>query len=190
MEWTTVKGFSDYEVTKCGRIRKKDTFINVDGWKPYFRKGKELKFTYDKDGYLKTALRKDGKRYYLRVHRIVANTFIPNPHNHPVVNHKNGIKDDNAVENLEWCSFSYNTKHGFDVLGRDGQNGGQNIPVIKIDPDTGGEIQRFDSMVEAGENVGVTNITISACVNGRLRTAGGFKWIRASEGVSTIEKAE
>ena len=190
MEWETVKGFVDYEATKCGRIRRKGGIVAPKGMTPYFLKGKELSFSHDRYGYLKTALRKGGKRHHKTVHRIIAETFIPNTRNYPVVNHKNGIKDDNRVENLEWCSFSYNTRHSFRVLGRKGQNGGQNVPVIKIDPNTGQELGTYNSMTEAGKNVGVTNITISACINGRLKTAGGYRWIRASEGVSTIEKVE
>jgi hypothetical protein len=190
LEWTTVKGFEDYEATECGRIRRKDKVITRDGHKPFLMRGKELEFTFDKDGYHKTALRKHGKRHYFRVHRIIADTFIPNPNNLPIVNHKNGIKHDNQVDNLEWCTYSENVIHGFEVLGRVGYNGGQNVPVLMIDPISGKVLNRFESMLEAGIHVGVTNITISACVKGRLNTAGGYKWVRASEGVSTIEKAE
>lgn len=70
-----------------------------------------LKQRINKDGYLTVCL--SNKCYYkpVTVHRIVAKTFIDNPNNYPVVNHINGIKSDNRVENLEWCTSEYNTKH-------------------------------------------------------------------------------
>ena len=60
----------------------------------------------DKDGYLKVCLSKDGKYYVRSVHRLVAEAFIPNPDNLPVINHKNEDKQDNRVENLEWCTYT------------------------------------------------------------------------------------
>ena len=68
----------------------------------------------DSTGYLQFSYRNNGKRYYKRVHRIVAETFIPNPLDLPQVNHKDGNKLNNCVDNLEWCNNSQNTQHGYD----------------------------------------------------------------------------
>lgn len=65
-------------------------------------------------GYLQVKLSKGGKWYYRRVHRLVAEAFIPNPNNLPQVNHINGDKTKNEVDNLEWISNKNNTQHGYD----------------------------------------------------------------------------
>lgn len=73
---------------------------------------------YDKDGYRRmNYVNPDGSETTMRVHRMVAETFIPNPVGSPVVNHKNNIKDDNDASNLEWVNISYNTKYGYEVGG-------------------------------------------------------------------------
>jgi hypothetical protein len=85
-------------------------FINSDG-KIKNKKGQLLKVEISKEGYYRVTLSKDGKCVKYLLHRIVAIQFIPNPENKPQVNHKNGIKSDNRVENLEWCTRSENEKH-------------------------------------------------------------------------------
>lgn len=65
--------------------------------------------------YKKVALSKKGRTYYFRIHRLVANVFIPNPNNLPQVNHKDGDKFNNCVDNLEWCTCSDNIKHAYSI---------------------------------------------------------------------------
>lgn len=87
---------------------------------------KALKVLLNKKGYPQVRLYKDKKSHMFRTHRIVAQVFIPNPNNFPEVNHKNGKKIDNRVENLEWVTSSSNTQHSFNVLGRIGLRGNKN----------------------------------------------------------------
>ena len=138
-EWKIIKDFPNYEVSTLGRIRK-DNYI--------------MKFPNDKDGYLKTALRNENGRRYFRVHRIVAETFLENPEKKPVVNHKNGKKDDNKLSNLEWCTISENTKHGFRVLNRKPVHS-TSIPIKLINIETN-EVLYFKEMTEAGVYLGTT----------------------------------
>jgi len=107
--WKSSISFPKIEVSKEGRVR---TWHN--SWSRYVIKTPRL----DKDGYEIISTRKnDGSSTSVRVHRLVAEAYIPNPENKPVVNHLNGIKNDNRVENLAWATISENTQHGYDILG-------------------------------------------------------------------------
>ncbi len=106
-EWRKVKGFENYECSSLGRLK---TF----NWK---NKGLEriMKPAKDKSGYLRTVLvDSEGKHNTVKVHRIIAKTFIDNPEGKEEVNHKNGVKTDNSVVNLEWATRQENIQHCID----------------------------------------------------------------------------
>lgn len=84
---------------------------NEDGFIFSYYSNRYLKGVADKDGYLRVTLHKDKKQYNRTVHRLVLSAFIVNKTNKPEVNHINGIKDDNRLSNLEWCTASENSKH-------------------------------------------------------------------------------
>lgn len=100
-----------YQISSIGNIRSLNRPVKARGDKISIKKGKILKPLFDKDGYLHIGLYKEQKGYFRRLHRLVALAFIPNPENKPLVNHLNGIKDDNRVENLEWCTQQRNMQH-------------------------------------------------------------------------------
>ena len=111
-----VKGYEGYyEVDQFGRIYSVDRVISVnDNGRQYEKplKAKQMKQTIHSKGYKTVSLTKDGKTKCMFVHRIVAEAFIPNEENLPMVNHKDEDKTNNFVENLEWCTASYNRTYG------------------------------------------------------------------------------
>jgi hypothetical protein len=129
-------------VTRDGRVRAWH-----NSWKRYVEK----KPRYDKDGYkIISTRRDDGRSTTVRVHRLIAEAYIPNPENKPVVNHKNGIKDDNQVENLEWVTVSENTQHGYDVLGNISAKSQRMLLYIDEKP-----FSTYDSINKACKIIGI-----------------------------------
>lgn len=111
-----VNGYEEYyEVDQFGRVYSVDRVVSVkDNGRMYDKplKGKQIKQSVHTKGYKIVSLTKDGKTKTVFVHRIVAEAFIPNTENLPMVNHKDEDKTNNFVENLEWCSASYNRTYG------------------------------------------------------------------------------
>lgn len=109
--WKPIQGFEDcYEVSNLGNVRSLDRYIYCKSkTKPNLFKGKILKQRFDKYGYLTVNLKKSQKSHIKKVHRLVALAFIKNPNNCDNINHIDGIKTNNIISNLEWCTPSYNT---------------------------------------------------------------------------------
>jgi hypothetical protein len=105
--WKVIEDFPEYAVSTLGQVKRIQQSYN----KP---RGKLLRPALTKDGYLRVSLSKNKKHKSLLVHRLVALAYIPNPDTLPEVNHLNGIKTDNSVENLEWCTHKRNMRHAED----------------------------------------------------------------------------
>lgn len=135
-------------------------------------------------GYLSVTLLKDNKQLTKQVHRLVAETFIDNIDYKPIINHKNGIKIDNNVNNLEFCTASENNKHAYrlgirKVTKKQKESGKLRRKSINQYNKEGKFIKQWVSIKEAEQNLGIRNI--SSCCKGTYETAGGYIWKYANK---------
>lgn len=131
MEWKQINNYESYLVSSDGRVKSID---RICGKRKGIVKGKIMNGGLTK-GYCSVVLHNVVSKKGMYVHRLVAQAFIPNPNNLPQVNHKNGIKTDNRVENLEWISISDNHLHSYKYLNRTRpDNSGMNNPNRKLTP--------------------------------------------------------
>lgn len=114
--WKYINGFEGYyQVSNLGRVKSKDRLLNGKLFLGRIKKTCETSKRNGRQGYLCTRIKGiDGKSHCLYIHRLVAETFIPNPENKPTVNHIDGNKHNNNINNLEWCTYGENNKHAID----------------------------------------------------------------------------
>ena len=154
--WKDIKGYEGlYQVSNLGRVYS-------------LTSKKVIKPHYNNSGYLKIDLYKDGNGKRFLVHRLVAETYLPNPNNYPQVNHKDENKTNNCVSNLEFCDRKYNIRYG---TGHDRAAEKVKKAVFCI------ELNKvFKSITEASEVMGICLQCISSCCRGKNKTAGGYRW--------------
>ena len=171
--WKDVPGYENlYQASNLGRVKSLDKKIKTYNGGYYIRKGKILKQMKNYQGYMRVHLLKNGISKTTPVHRIIANTFINNINNYKEVNHKNEIKDDNRVENLEWCTREYNNRYGTAIKRRT-EKISKKVNQYKLD---GEFIKTWNSMREVERVLNIKNQLISLCCLGKRNKAGGFKW--------------
>ena len=131
------------------------------------------------NGYLYIKIVRDKKHHHIKIHRIVADAFIPNPYNLPQVNHKDGNKLNNNVNNLEWCSCSQNIKHGFD------NNLYKKRPALprKINQYDlkGNFIKTWDKIKDIEKEYSVSHTAIRFCCLEKIKTCKSYIWRYADE---------
>ncbi len=153
-------------------------FVVTNDGKVLDSKGNEVVYYLNEKGYRRVCLMWDEKRRWLKVSRLVAIFFLPNPENKPTVNHKDGNRQNDNITNLEWNTWSENHKHSFKELGRK-PSGGLSKDKEKCINQLSKQntiINTFCSINEASRKTNISLSNISLAVNGKRKTAGGYIW--------------
>jgi len=112
--WKDIKGYEGiYQVSNLGNVRSVDRTLRGNSGRVRFYNGQPTT-QYEIGGYLHVCLSKNGTPKHKKVHRLIAIAFVPNQNNKPFINHINGIKTDNSIENLEWCTAKENIAHAWE----------------------------------------------------------------------------
>lgn len=116
--WVSIKNNPNYQISNLGNVKSLNNYKRKDN--------KILSPSLSKSGYYHIGIKKDKKRIYYTIHRLIAIHFIENKENYKCVNHIDGNKLNNSIENLEWCNHSYNNKHSYDKgLNKNNENHGR-----------------------------------------------------------------
>lgn len=110
--WKPISGLPNYHVSNTGKVKSLSRIAD-NGWRKRKTNTRILKNYVQKNGYVVVGIFDGKKLQTKKLHRLVAQEFIPNPENKSTINHKNGIKTDNRLDNLEWATHSENTIHAF-----------------------------------------------------------------------------
>lgn len=163
--WRDIPGYPNYMVSDLGRVRNasRNKFIG----------------SVNTQGYMIADLSHERKNRKFFIHRLVCQSFLDNPEAKPHVNHKNGIRDDNRLENLEWCTHWENLLHARLILGKA-------RPPLSFVPRTdksilrftknGDFIDQFPSLENASKVLGIKGHHISECCRGKRKTCHGYIW--------------
>lgn len=167
-KWKTISNFINYEVSNKGKVRNKKTQCF-------------LKYNATRDGYQRVRLYKNGIPTTLMVHRIVVNAYIENPLSKSQVNHKDGNKTNNTVENLEWVTKSENEKHAYKHGLKKGyapssEKSRLSKKVAMINKD-GNIVRTFYCIKDVERELGIPHSNIINVCKGKKKTAHGFRWV-------------
>lgn len=172
-QWKDISGYENkYQISNFGQVKSLN--FNHSGHE------KIMKTNPNDKGYLQICLTKNNIKHTHRVHRLVAEAFIPNPNNLPCVNHIDETKLNNNVENLEWCTFTENTQYGTRSI-----RCGRPINQFSLEGDF---IKTFLTSKDAERETGVYHSHILACCHKKPHclTTGGYKWEFASNSRNTL----
>jgi hypothetical protein len=174
--WKTISDYPNYMVSSLGRVKS----LN------YKRTGKEeiLKPCVDSIGYCNVGLCKDNKQKKIYIHRLVAQAFIPNPDNLSQVNHKDENKQNNCVDNLEFCDATYNNTYGTRL---ERASKACQKSVVQLDKNNN-FIKEFSSITQVGNDLNISLGNVSNCCRGKVNFVGGYRWMYLEDYLNNIKK--
>ena len=178
--WKDIEGYEGlYQVSNLGRIKSLDRYMNNKYGTKTLKKGKILiNSIIKRTGYLRVSLAKNGTFISKQVHRLVANAFLPNPNNYPIINHKDENKQNNNVNNLEWCTVEYNNNYGthnFKISKSHKINQKNSKSVLQYDLN-GNFIKEWKSTREIARELNIYNNNICRCCNNIVKQSYGYVW--------------
>lgn len=185
--WMPIKGHENsYEISNNSVVRSLTRKVISKNGSFRLSKGQIIKGNTGKLGYVIISISNKGKTNYKKLHRLVAEAFIPNPLNKPYINHKNGIKHDNRIENLEWCTPQENTVHAQKNnliknkarywKGKFGKLHHNSKTINQIEIKTNKVIRTFYSLGEIERELGLLHGNVGKACRDNRYTCGGYKW--------------
>lgn len=178
-EWRPVVGYEGlYEVSDRGNVRSLDMRLKCKNNSFRIKKGVQLKPYIDEDGYCRVGLHNIEKSETKGVHRLVAEAFIPNPDNKPQVDHINGVRNDNRVENLRWFTLKENnsTDLAKSRKSKAAFERSDNKKIVYQYTLDGEFVAKYNSTMEMERKNGFKRQSICRCCNKKQKTAYNYKW--------------
>ena len=172
--WKDINGFEGYyQISNQKRVKSIKRYVKHSKGGSKIVNEKIIKPFFN-GRYFQVCLSKEGVIYEPSLHTLLAEAFIPNPNNLPYVNHKDCDTTNNNLDNLEWCTPSYNTNYA-DANTKRILNQQSKTPIIQYDLKEN-FIKEWDSQQRASKELGINQPDIWRVLNGKRKTAGGFIW--------------